>query len=337
MTTKPVNEQRFHRWRELLAERLDQAVAEIGSVAGVRGLVVGGSVGRDEPWPLSDIDILPVVTGGSDTEAEIDRRRSFLVDWWVASGRAQYLDVGWLRFTDHEAEEAIMSGAADAAAKMSDDRWLHGLDKSYGGYGAADPDGLAQAFATWVTRIRFDPVVVSARLEQWWAQVDDGRDRALNAMTADDRVEATLALREAAGALRLMLIEGWGERLSSLNREWTLFERMAKAHDADALAARIAVLAGAQPEDALERAKKAPLWLQERIELTLAARREVGEDVTEEENARDQLEAFPALLPRRCLQSWGEWMRVPEASLESKLNELEELVTVIGQQMRRAV
>ena len=43
------------RWQRLLEERVDEAVAALSAVPGVRGLVLGGSVGRGEPWPLSDI------------------------------------------------------------------------------------------------------------------------------------------------------------------------------------------------------------------------------------------------------------------------------------------
>src|SRR5262245_32521733 len=101
----------FHGWRELLAERVDEAIAELSAVDGVGGLVVGGSVGRGEPWPLSDIDMLPILVDDAQASAELERRRSFLVDWWAASGRAQTLDVGWLCFTTQEVEQALTGGA----------------------------------------------------------------------------------------------------------------------------------------------------------------------------------------------------------------------------------
>jgi hypothetical protein len=320
------HQQLFHHWRELLAERVEEAIAELGLVAGVRGLVVGGSTGRGAPWPLSDIDILPIVAIDADAGAKLEQRRSFLVDWWAASARAQTLDVGWLRFTDQEAEQAISWSPADAARKMLDRRWFHGLDKAYGGRGAADPDGLADAFVTWVNKVRFDPVVVSARVAQWWAQVDSARNRALDAVRADDSIVATLALREAARALRLVLVEGWGERLGSMGREWTRFEQMAREHDAEELAMRIADLVEARSEDALQRGEKAPVWLQARIALAFAARQEIGEHVTIAENARDQLAAFAVHVPRYRPQPWGEWICVPDPKLDSKLVELDELI-----------
>jgi hypothetical protein len=43
-----------------------EAVAVLGSVPEVRGLIVGGSMGRGDPWPLSDIDVLPIYATGGD-------------------------------------------------------------------------------------------------------------------------------------------------------------------------------------------------------------------------------------------------------------------------------
>jgi hypothetical protein len=45
------------------------------------------------------------------------------------------------------------------------------------------------------------------------------------------------------------------------------------------------------------RARLAPPWLRERIDLCYGARLAVGERVTEDENARDQLAAPPCTLP----------------------------------------
>jgi hypothetical protein len=317
------------RWRRLLEERTEEAVSALGAVPGVRGLVLGGSVGRGEPWPLSDIDMLPISAVGANPEVEIEHRRSTLVDWWAASGRAQSLDVGWLRFTDQEVEGAINAGASEAAGCMSDQRWLHGIDKSYGGKGVADPDGFAEAFANWATEVRFDPLVVAARIQQWLVQVNDARDLAVQSLEANDPVKATLAIREAARALRLVLLEGWGERLSSMGREWTRFQRMARERDAQDIADRLATMADAHPDNIMQRTQIAPAWLQERIDLAYTARQEIGETVTIEENARDQLAAFAVLVPRHKPQPWGAWIGVPAPDLEHRLSELDELIMMI--------
>jgi predicted nucleotidyltransferase len=314
------------RWRQILDERLAEAIAALRAVPGVRGLVLAGSLGRGQPRPLSDIDMLPICAASADTTAELERRHAALIDWWAASGRAQTLDMGWLRFTDQEVQHAISLGATEAAQLMRDRRWFHGIDKSYGGCGVGDPDGLAQAFAEWATRMRLEPLVIAARVQQWKMQADDARAQAVQALDRNDRIAATLALREAARALRLVLLEGWGERLSSMGREWTRFERMAEARGFQQLAGQLAALADARPDDALQRARQAPAWLQERIDLAYAGRQAIGENVTAEENARDQLAAFAVHVPKRTPQPWGEWIGVPALDLEDRFSQLDQLI-----------
>jgi hypothetical protein len=304
-------------------------VAALGLAPGVRGLVVGGSVGRGEPWPLSDIDILPIVTAGADVGPEIERRHGALVDWWAASGRAQTLDVGWLRFTDAEVEEAIAAGPAHAAERMPDLRWFHGLDKAFGGYGEADPGGLAIAFAAWATGVRFAPAVVAARLTEWTRQAVEAREAAILSAARGERGAATMQMRQAARALRLVLIEGWGERLGSMGREWTRFERMAAQHGASDLASGLAEVAGASVADTAKLAPLAPAWLQERIDLAYQARLEVGEPVTDAENARDQLAAFAVHLTRRRPEPWDPWVGAPDPNLDEKLAALDRMMDEI--------
>ncbi len=317
--------QRFARWRELLAERVHEAVAELGAVSGVRGLILGGSVGRGEPWPMSDIDILPITDGAADTNDQVTHCQSRMVDWWAASGRAQTLDVSWLRFVDADVERAIGSEASFAAERMKDRLWFHGMDKSYGGRGAADPDGLAESFTRWATAMRFEPRVLAARVEEWKSQVEDARRAAHEALRSGDAAEATLRLRDSARFLRMVLLEGWSERLGSMGREWTLWERVARERGAADLAERIAVLAFASPKDALERSRVVPLWLRERIELAWAARLEIGEEVTEAESARDQIAAFAVHVPRHRPKPWGDWLGLPDPELAEKLAELDTL------------
>jgi hypothetical protein len=317
------------RWRELLEERLEEAVAALGSVPAVRGLVVGGSIGRGEPWPMSDIDMLPITAAGAEPGPEVERRRAGLIDWWAASGRAQTLDVGWLSFTDEEVEQAVRSGPVYAAGKMSDHRWLHGMDKAFGGRSAADADGLAGAFAAWATGVRFEPPVVAARVREWTRQAGEARDSAIESAGRGDRARATMGIRQAARALRMVRIEGWGERLGSMGREWTRFERMAERHGAADLAARLADLAGADRVEAAARARLAPAWLRERIDLAYRARLAVGEDVTADESSRDQVAAFAVHVTRRRPEPWGDWVGVPDPSLETKLDELDRLLAQI--------
>ena len=318
-----------HRWRQLIDERLREAVTVLGRVPGVHGFVVGGSVGRGEPWPMSDIDLLPVYVDSTEPATAVDCRRAELVDWWAASGRAQTLDVGRLAFTLTELRDATAGTAEDAAARMADPRWFHGLDKAYGGHAADPDDAPVNAFSAWVGTVWFHPAVVAARIDSWRRQAADALAEATRVRDADP-AGATHLLRVSARALRLVMIESWGERLGSMGREWTRFARIAERHGGSARAARIATLAGADPAAAAERVGLAPLWLRERIDLCLAARVAVGERVTPAENARDQLAAFAVHVANHRPDLDGPWTGSPDPSLDAHLAELRDLITEYG-------
>ncbi|WP_328907487.1 nucleotidyltransferase domain-containing protein [Streptomyces sp. NBC_00234] len=317
------------RWRQLLDERLTEAVNMLGAVPGMHGLIVGGSLGRGEPWPMSDIDLLPVYVSTMEPAQQMEERRNELVDWWAASGHAQTLDTGWVAFTTQELRDALAAGPEGIAQRMQDPRWFHGLDKAYGGHAASNDDKLTAEFTQWATQIRFHPAVVAARLERWRHDAHQAAAEAARLRDSDLR-RATQQLRAAARALRLVCIESWGERLGSMGREWTRFARIAERHDAHRLAARIATIAGADPQEAADRAKTAPAWLQERIELSQRARHMVGEDVTVEENARDQLAAFTVHVTRHRPDLDGAWTASPDLAFDEHLAELQELLARHG-------
>jgi hypothetical protein len=55
----------------------------------------------------------------------------------------------------------------------------------------------------------------------------------------------------------------------------------------------------------------------------------VGEQVTKEENARDQLAAFAVHVPRRTISDWGTWMRLPAPDLNDRVVRFERLMAAI--------
>ncbi|MGP3931355.1 nucleotidyltransferase domain-containing protein [Nonomuraea sp. KM88] len=316
------------RWRELHRDRVDEAVRRLSAIPGVHGLIVGGSVGRGEPWPMSDIDVLPLYDGDPErTAAHVEREQAELVDWWAASGRAQTLDLGWLAFTVAEAREAVSADAAWAVERLTRDRrWFHGMDKAFRGRPADPGDLLTGRFVAWLTEMRFHPAVVEARIGWWSRSAAEARDRAHRERAAQRLDAATYELREAARALRLAVLERWGERLGSMGREWTRFERMAAARGEEALAERIALLAGARAGDAAERERLAPPWLRERIDLCWEARQAVGEQVTYQQNARDQLAAFDVHVARHRPDLAGPWTGSPDPALDDRLRRLDVLL-----------
>ena len=308
-------------WRALHAERTTEGIDAILTVPGVIGVVLGGSVARGMAWPLSDIDLVPVWADGHVSRDELDRAQARTVDWWAASGRAQTLDVGWIAFEESEVR-ALVDGPTDFPALIRDDRWFHGLDKMFSGVGhGAESASVLAAFAS---EVRFDPAHRAAREARWWAMAEEG----LRLASRTDPVAATLSIRQAARALRLVMVERWSERLGSMGREWTLWQRMADARGFDGR--EIVELANARVAGALDRAERAPLWLKERIRLSFAGRQLVGEQVSEAENARDQLAAFEIHVAKRNEPPHEGWLDVPDVDLESKRSRLAALLSTLA-------
>ena len=177
--------------------------------------------------------------------------------------------------------------------------------------------------------MRFHPTVVTARISTWRRQATQALAEAASVQPGDP-AKATYLLRESARALRLVLIEQWGERLGSMGREWTRFERMADRHHQRTLTARIATVAGADTPTAAQRARLAPPWLQERIDLCYAARTATAEDVSWAENARDQLAAFTVHVARHRPDLDGPWTGTPDPALDAHLAELRQLIAQVS-------
>ena len=262
-------------WRALHAERTTEAVDAILAIPNVVGVVLGGSVARQAAWPLSDIDLVPIWRDGGVARDELDRVQAGLVDWWASSGRAQTLDVGWIAFEAREVR-AVVDGEPDYPTLIDDDRWFHGLDKTYRGIGFGAT--IAVDLGAFATAVRFDP------------------------------------------AHR-------GARLGSMGREWTMWERMAETHGIDTSA--IVALANADTGRALERAERAPLWLKERIRLSLIGREAVGETVSAAQNARDQLAAFEVHVAKRNEPPFAGWLDLPDPDWVAKRQRLDELIATL--------
>ena len=114
-----------------------------------------------------------------------------------------------------------------------------------------------------------------------------------------------------------------------MGREWTIWERLADDHGALELAQRLAAVASAAVEDAIERAEQAPTWLRERIRLAHEARLEVGESVSEAQSARDQIAAFAVHVPKRQQPPWDAWLRIPEPDVAHRLDQLDRLIAEV--------
>ncbi|WP_116948027.1 nucleotidyltransferase domain-containing protein [Jiangella endophytica] len=318
MHEAPITDPRLRHWRARLAARAEEATTALGEVPGVVGVVLGGSYGRGEHWPLSDLDLMVVSAGRPVAEVadEVDRCAYQLSEMWGTSGIYTAVDAGRLTFDAGEVRDP-----GGLPSRMDDHRWLHGLDKVYGGRPARDDDGVASALLGLSARWRFDQAVVGRRVEAWLAAARRSLADA-ERQAGEDATGAWISVRRAATAIAEVATERWGERAGSLGRYWTLFEARARRHDDGAFADRLLRAAQAHPAHPAE----VPEWLADRIALSYEARLLVGEDVGPEQNARDNLLAYAGLYRGRFPRSTYAWMRpAPDADLHAAIETLLEL------------
>jgi predicted nucleotidyltransferase len=320
-------------WRHLLAERADEAVTTLAGIEGVVGLILCGSLGRDEAWPLSDIDLILIYADGQAERSarEIEQQRVVLLDWWLDEGYCPSVDVGKLAFSRAEVTQALTLPPAGAATYLDDPRWFHSLDKGYRGQAAFDPEGLATTLARWLTAARFTPPVVLSRLATHWRQTLAYYEQAAAALSQGDTFAAARAFRESLHALTRYLMERWGGRDTSFARFGTRFEQLATERGAAALATAIMALYGLAPGDVTRRLALAPEGIRYHHQLSFAARQLVAEPVTAAQDARDVLLVFSTMALRRRQPPFAAWVGLESdpTILSSRLQEYKAMLTSV--------
>jgi predicted nucleotidyltransferase len=320
---------RLAGWNERLARRTTEAVAALTAVPGVTGLVLGGSVGRGQHWPMSDVDLMALCSGRDVQEvaADVDLAAYQLSALWGSSGIYTAVDAGRLTFDETDVRQTASGGLPATLDRMADPRWLHGIDKIYGGIAIYDPHGAAAAFLDWSSRHRFATDVVARRRASWCDQAEHLLRDSERLERSGDATGAWIGVRRAGAALAEAATECWGQRAGSLGRYWTLFEARARRHGDPELADRVMTAAHAHPRCVSAHLDAIPEWLQDRIALSYAARRLVAEEVTPEQNARDNVLAFAQLYRSRFPSAQEVWMRAEEgAALEASIAALAELL-----------
>jgi predicted nucleotidyltransferase len=320
---------RLAEWRKRLEERSREAAAMVGRIPGVVGVILGGSVGGGEPWPLSDIDLIVVCNDRNPEHvgAVVSDHAYRLSEMWGTGGIYTAVDAGRLTLTSDEVGNATSGGVPGAVEGMTDPRLFHLIDKSFGGATMEDPTGIAGDLLEWVNRMRFNADVVSARIDRWFDWAKEARLSSMSALGAGDTTGAWIALRKAAAALSEVATERWGERSSSLGRYWTRFEARAGSHGASGLARDIFAVAHAHPESIQPMLAYAPAWLHDRINLSYVARRMVEEDVSPNQNARDNVLAYALLYRSRFPTADQEWLRAGrETDITASLTAIGKLI-----------
>ena len=319
-------------WRAVLERRIDEAVAAFAGVESVVGLVLAGSTGRGDAWPLSDIDLLPIYAGDRIHAAreEIEHRRLAILPGWIAAGWWTGLDIGKLAYTRDEVIQALNADASARLDLLRDDRWYFGLDKGYRGRAVFDPEGLASGMAGWFTATRFEPSVVRFRLDRTQRELAAAHAAALAHQRSGDAVRAVIAIQAAVKWIWTHLLESWGERDASQGRLGTRFARLAATYGMGDLAAALDDLCDLDSASVARRMAAAPDWVQERHDRSWRSRRHIGEPITQEEDARDTLRVCSLYELRRwSVGPFPTWLAIPRevATLDAKVADLSHLIS----------
>src|SRR4051794_11808029 len=259
-------------WQAVLDDRTQQGIQTLARIPGVLGLVLAGSIGRGEAWPLSDVDFLVIYEDGAAERAarEVEITRVALLDWWASEAYGgTSLDIGKLRFTRSDVTDTLSRPPHEAAHYLDDPRWFYSLDKGYRGRAVFDPEGLAAALARWITDARFTPAVVQARQQIRVRQMMNRAEEAERALQGGECIVAALALREGLHTLISALMEEWGERDNSVARLGTRFEQAAAERGEEGRAARIFTLFGLSPDQVAQRLPMAPAGIRYRHHVSL--------------------------------------------------------------------
>jgi predicted nucleotidyltransferase len=305
-------------WEAILARRVEETRTTFRTVDGLHGLVLAGSVGRGDPWPLSDIDLLPIYADDAldAAAADIDRRRRVLLARWIEEGWWTGLDIGRLRFTRSEVERVLEADEAVVPEVLGEDRWYYSLDKGYGGRALLDPAGPATALAAWFTSRRFQPQVIAFRLDRAQHEVRTAQRRCAEAVHAHDLVTATMQLREAVKWLQTWHLEQWGHRDTSLGRLGTRFAVLARAHGAAPLVETLHDLSDLDAASVWRRLETAPEWVWERHDRSWRARRHVGEPIERLDDARDTLRVCSLYGIRQVTEPpYPSWLAIPDVDV----------------------
>ncbi|MYH18124.1 MAG: hypothetical protein F4132_03360 [Gemmatimonadetes bacterium] len=284
----------LERWRENIDLRAEEAVAAVSAVPQVVGIILGGSVGRGQAWPLSDIDLIYVATDaiGRDLPRRTDEIGHGLYKRQVSEGWSTSVDVGKLFLTKDEAFDLI-AGRCSLEDLMHIERVFHALDKCHGGRAAfVSEDCDTARLAALLTKERFTKPVVRARQRERLNSASKHLKEVGRHLKLNDPVSAAVSVEQLARPLVPFLLENWRESDRSFGRVFTRFLREADRNGADGIASQILHLFALEDDDVDRRFALAPPHVVERHDRSYAARRFIGEVITKHDDQRDVLYAF---------------------------------------------
>jgi hypothetical protein len=276
-------------WRATLDRRVEQVRRALSDVDGLSAAVLAGSLGRGEPWPLSDIDLVLIAVDGQedDIRAAVERIGRGLSASWSREGWWTGVDAGRLLFAVSEVGP-VLAGTSATVTALGDPRWFHTLDKAFQGRAIVDDDQhRGERLAAWATATRFRPDVVAVRIRQHRAATSEAVAEVERAWEAGDLLAGTIALWRAIQLTQITLMERWGLRDNSLGRFGTRFARAAAEHGVPDVVTRLDAIVGLDQSTLDRRWASVPDWVRLRHDRSFRARRGVGDAVSADADCRD--------------------------------------------------
>ncbi len=136
------------RWRERIDLVSAEETAYLSNLPYVKGVALIGSVGRRDPWPCSDIDLLIIADRwqGQDPERFIRAEETKRNERLQAASIPNVVEAGnWVLLTD-DVVEAVDAGEDEFLRKLEHSHWLGVVIKSVGASVAKDFDGQVGRF-----------------------------------------------------------------------------------------------------------------------------------------------------------------------------------------------
>ena len=209
-------------WRERVARVCEEECAHFTRLAYVKGLAVIGSVGRNDPWPLSDVDLLVVAerVGGKHPNAAVRAEEQERNDRLHAAGIANDVEASIWTVTPEEIEPALAGDVSPMLGKVGELPWAWSgfLVKAHGGTMVADSAGRVTRFIE-----RCDQIVFRSKFLSLWRQqtIDDMESRRADIgdlMASGQWSTASLWLMRMAHEITTPLYLSWGRVPQSISR-----------------------------------------------------------------------------------------------------------------------
>ena len=283
----------LRNWRERVARVCEEECAYFARLPYVRGLAVIGSVGRRDPWPLSDIDMLVVADRleGEHPSAAVRREETKRNDRLHAAGIPNDVEASIWTVTPEEIEPALDGDVEPFLDKVGGLPWAWRsfLMKAHGGRAVVDADGQMARFIERCGQVLFSNPLLGLMRRQ---TLDDMETRLAEAseLMADGRWSAaSFCLMRMAHEIATSLLLWRGHVPQSISRSVSRLLSWAEHAQRTDIAGWFLDAVRLRPEQTTERFTGLPRAATIERDRLLAIRVGSGEHVDELAVTRDLL------------------------------------------------